>query len=47
MAHIDRRRAEEDYKINLKAELEIQSLHEKLDALSRRLASLPEFVTAL
>lgn len=46
MANIDRRRAEEDYKINLKAELEIQSLHEKLDVLSQKLASLPEFVMA-
>lgn len=29
----DRLRAEEDYKINLKAELEIRSLHDKLDNL--------------
>lgn len=29
----DRRRSENDYKINLKAELEIQLLHEKLDHL--------------
>ena len=30
---IDRRRAENDYKINVKAELEIELLHEKLDGL--------------
>ena len=29
----DRRRSENDYKINLKAELEIQQLHEKMDLL--------------
>lgn len=29
----DRRRSENDYKINLKAELEIQQLHEKIDIL--------------
>jgi uncharacterized membrane protein len=32
----DRRRGENDYKINLKAELEIRHLHEKLDHLLRR-----------
>lgn len=32
----DRMRAENDYKINLKAELEIRHLHEKLDHLLRR-----------
>lgn len=37
---IDRERAEHSYKVDLKAELEIQSLHEKLDALSLRLALL-------
>jgi uncharacterized membrane protein len=30
---VDRQRAEEDYKINVKAELEIESLHAKIDAL--------------
>jgi uncharacterized membrane protein len=30
---IDRREAEEDHKINIKAELEIELLHQKLDAL--------------
>jgi uncharacterized membrane protein len=32
----DRLRAENDYKVNLKAELEIRHLHEKLDHLLRR-----------
>jgi len=31
----DRKRAENDYKINLKAELEIRHLHEKIDNLTR------------
>ena len=31
-----RLRAENDYKVNLKAELEIRHLHEKLDHLLRR-----------
>ena len=35
-ADIDRRKAEEDYKINIKAELETELLHEKLDALRER-----------
>jgi uncharacterized membrane protein len=30
---IDRQRAEDDYKINVKAELEIELLHQKIDAL--------------
>ena len=32
----DRMRAENDYKVNLKAELEIRHLHEKIDHLLRR-----------
>jgi uncharacterized membrane protein len=32
----DRLRAENDYKINLKAELEIRHLHEKIDHLLKR-----------
>jgi uncharacterized membrane protein len=32
----DRLRADNDYKVNLKAELEIRHLHEKLDHLLRR-----------
>jgi len=35
----DRQRAEEDYEINLKAELEIKALHEKIDRLSARIES--------
>lgn len=30
---VDRKQAENDYKINVKAELEIESLHQKIDAL--------------
>jgi uncharacterized membrane protein len=30
----DRRRSEEDYEVNLKAELEIKALHEKIDQLA-------------
>ncbi len=37
----DRRRAQNDYAINLKAEIEIQKLHEKLDAL---LEQMPEIL---
>ena len=32
----DRLRGENDYKVNLKAELEIRHLHEKMDHLLRR-----------
>jgi uncharacterized membrane protein len=32
-ADVDRVKAEQDYKVNIKAELEIELLHEKLDAL--------------
>jgi uncharacterized membrane protein len=32
-ADVDRLKAEQDYKVNIKAELEIELLHEKLDAL--------------
>jgi uncharacterized membrane protein len=32
-ADIDRKAAENDYKINIKAELEIESLHQKLDQM--------------
>jgi len=32
----DRARAENDYKVNLKAELEIRHLHEKIDHLLRK-----------
>jgi len=33
---IDRRAAENDYRINVKAELEIELLHEKIDQLRER-----------
>ena len=36
----DRQRAEEDYEINLKAELEIKALHDKLDELASRVEAL-------
>lgn len=34
--HIDRKAAEKDYRINVKAELEIELLHEKIDQLRER-----------
>ena len=47
----DRREAEQDYKINLKAELEIRHLHEKLDHLllhhSQRLLEIQQIQTDL
>jgi uncharacterized membrane protein len=39
-AEIDRRSARDDYEVNLKAELEIMSLHEKVDALARQVERL-------
>ncbi len=36
-SEIDRKRAENDYKINVKAEQEIRELHTKLDDIIRRL----------
>jgi len=45
-AAIDRRRAEQDYDVNLKAELEIELLHQKMDLMReqeiRRLTELVE-----
>lgn len=35
----DRQRAEEDYEVNLKAELEIKALHEKIELLAARIES--------
>ena len=35
-ADVDRRKAEDDYNINIKAELEIELLHQKLDELRER-----------
>jgi len=45
-ADIDRREAEKDYDVNLKAELEIELLHQKMDLMReqeiRRLTELVE-----
>jgi uncharacterized membrane protein len=45
-AVIDRRKAEQDYDVNLKAELEIELLHQKMDLMReqeiRRLTELVE-----
>jgi uncharacterized membrane protein len=47
-ADVDRRNAEEDYRINIKAELEIELLHQKLDELrEREVLSLVRSVEAL
>jgi uncharacterized membrane protein len=47
----DRQRAEQDYKVNLKAELEIRHLHEKVDHLlhhhSQRLLEIQQIQTDL
>lgn len=42
----DRKRSENDYKINLKAELEIQQLHEKVDMLLIKLSEKEEAKSA-
>ena len=45
---IDRARAENDYRVNVKAELEIELLHEKLDLLRQsEIAALTRAVEAL
>ena len=47
-ADIDRKAAENDYKVNIKAELEIELLHQKIDALrEREVMQLTQAVTAL
>jgi uncharacterized membrane protein len=47
-ADVDRRKAEDDYKINAKAELEIELLHQKVDELrERELAALAAAVERL
>lgn len=47
-ADLDRRRAEEDYNVNLKAELEIETLHQKVDLLrEREIARLVTLVETL
>lgn len=45
---VDRRKAEEDYRINIKAELEIELLHHKIDELrEREVLSLVESIKTL
>jgi uncharacterized membrane protein len=45
---IDRKAAENDYRINMKAELEIELLHEKIDQLrEREVLKLTEAVRTL
>lgn len=45
---VDRREAANDYRINVKAELEIELLHEKLDHLrDREILALSQAVSAL
>ncbi|MFM8821591.1 MAG: DUF1003 domain-containing protein [Phenylobacterium sp.] len=45
---IDRRKAESDYQVNVKAELEIELLHQKIDALKEQeLADLARAVRSL
>lgn len=47
-AERDRRAAQHDYEVNLKAEIEIMALHEKLDAMrEKELTRLREEVSAL
>jgi uncharacterized membrane protein len=45
---IDRQRAENDYDINVKAELEIELLHQKIDLMrEQEILALTKTVTAL
>jgi uncharacterized membrane protein len=44
---IDRKAAEKDYRINVKAELEIELLHEKIDQLREWVLKLTEAVMVL
>jgi len=47
-ADIDRKAAENDYQVNIKAELEIELLHQKIDALrEREVMQLTQAVSAL
>lgn len=47
-AEHDRRAAQHDYEVNLKAEIEIMALHEKLDSLrDQEIAALREQVTTM
>lgn len=43
----DRQRAQNDYIINLKAEIEVRNLHEKVDALTKTLADMQQQQQAL
>ncbi|WP_448188691.1 DUF1003 domain-containing protein [Azospirillum sp. sgz301742] len=48
LADIDRRKAEQDYQVNLKAELEIELVHQKLDLLrEQEIARLTALVEEL
>ncbi|MBU6235589.1 MAG: DUF1003 domain-containing protein, partial [Alphaproteobacteria bacterium] len=48
-SEVDRMKAEQDYEVNLKAELEIEQLHQKIDLLREqeivRLTQLVETLT--
>jgi uncharacterized membrane protein len=47
-AAIDRRKAEQDYDVNLKAELEIELLHQKMDLMrEQEIKRLTELVEKL
>ena len=47
-SELDRRHAETDFEVNVKAELEIELLHDKIDLLkARELAALTEAVREL
>ncbi|MCA8909729.1 MAG: DUF1003 domain-containing protein [Rhodospirillaceae bacterium] len=47
-AEIDRRKVDKDYDVNLKAELEVEALHQKIDALrDQEIRRLTELVEAL
>ncbi|WP_300299866.1 DUF1003 domain-containing protein [Ferrovibrio sp.] len=48
LSEIDRRHAEDDYKVNVKAELEIELLHQKIDLLrEQEILALTKAVNAL
>lgn len=48
LSEIDRRHAEEDYQVNVKAELEIELLHQKIDLLrEQEILALTKAVNAL
>jgi len=43
-AYVDREKSEEDFTINLKAELEIELLHQKIDFLNHNLVEIKEIL---